>query len=149
MNNPLILNERSASGKKRLRRGVELFRQLVDLANGGESVGVSYSQFVCLLHGVARYEQATRRKYFRADTPLILRIACQVTEAAGGRVPVSRDGVTIQAGMDTFIWRQGRPYPRPQSAFGSTAYTETAWKTIFPDGFRRLLRPEEFGAIEK
>jgi hypothetical protein len=140
---PLILNERSAAGKKCLRRGVDLFRHLLDLANRGEAVGVSYAQFVCLLHGVQHYQQVTRRKYFRADTPLILRLSAQVTEAAGGSQPIAWDGVTIVVGMDTFIWRQDRPYPRPRSAFSGSPYTETEWKKVFPDGLRRLMKSEE------
>src|SRR6516162_6073654 len=123
--NPLILNERTAAGKKCLRRGVALYRKLVDMANDGEAVGVSYSQFVCLLHGVYCYEDAVGRKYFRADTPRILQLSAQVTEAGGGRVSLAWNGVTILAGMDAFIWRQGKPYPRPRSAFSGGPYTET------------------------
>jgi hypothetical protein len=48
--------------------------------------------------------------------------------------------------MDTFIWRKDRPHVRPQASFGGTAYTETEWKVVFPDGYRRLLRPEELKA---
>ncbi len=144
MTHPLILKEGTASAKKCLRRGVALFRHLLNLAHQGEAVGVSYSQFVCLLFGVDRYEQVTRRKYFRADTPLILNLSAQVTEAAGGPQPIALDGVTIVVGMDTFIWRQQRPFPRPRSAFSGGAYTETQWKKIFPDGYRRLLRRHEY-----
>ncbi len=143
---PFLPGGQGAVAKRCLRRGVALFRQLVALAERGEAVGVAYAQFVCLLHGVERYEQAAGRPYARADTPEILRLASRVTAAAGGRPPVSRDGVTIRVGMDSFIWRKERPHPRPRSAFSSTAYTETAWKTIFPDGSRRLLRPGEFRA---
>jgi hypothetical protein len=142
MKNPLVIDERTASGQQRLQRGVRLFRQLVGLADAGESVGVSYAQFVCHLYGVTRYEQAVRRKYFRADTPLILGLAGQVTAAGGGRQPVTRYGVTIRVGMDSFIWRKDRPHPRPAVSFASTPYTESEWKVVFPDGARRLLQPE-------
>jgi hypothetical protein len=144
--NPLVLNERTATGKKCLRRGIALYQKLVDLANNGEAVGVSYSQFVCLLHGVQHYEDAVGRKYFRADTPPILRLSAQVTDAGGGRVPLTWNGVTILAGMDAFIWRQGKPFPRPRSAFSCGPYTETEWKKVFPDGYRRLLRADEWTA---
>jgi hypothetical protein len=143
VHNPLLLDGRSKSGKKCLQRGVKLFQQLVALADAGEAVGVSYAQFVCYLHGVSRYEQVMHRNYARADTPFVLQLAQQVTDSAGGRQPVSRYGVTIRVGMDSFIWRKNRPYARPQAAFGSTSYTEADWKMIFPDGARRLLRPEE------
>jgi hypothetical protein len=143
VNNPLVLDERSAAGKKCLRRGVELFRHLVALADAGESVGVAYSQFVCRLHGVGSYEEAVHRNYVRADTPFVLRLAKQVTDSAGGRTPVTRDGTTIRLGMDSFIWRQDRPHPRPRVSFTGTPYTESQWKVFFPDGARRLLRPDE------
>lgn len=120
-----------------------MFRYLTKLADAGESVGVSYAQFVCHLYGVTRYEQVLHRNYARADTPFVLKLANQVTAAAGGRLPVSRYSVTIQVGMDSFIWRKNPPYPRPSSAFGSTAYSEADWKTVFPDGERRLLRDGE------
>jgi hypothetical protein len=149
VDNPLILNERSTSGKKCLRRGVALFRKLVELANSGEAVGVSYSQFVCLLHGVRHYEDAVGRKYFRADTPRILQLSAQVTDAAGGRVPLTWNAVTLLAGMDAFIWRQGKPYPRPRSAFSCGPYTETEWKVVFPDGYRRLLRGDESRSLKR
>jgi hypothetical protein len=141
--NPLVLDERSKSGKKCVQRGVDLFWQLVALADAGEAVGVSYAQLVCRVHGVARYEQVLHRNYARADTPFVLRIAEQVTDAAGGRTPVSRDGVTIRVGMDSFIWRKDPPHPRPRASYSGTPYTEAEWKKVFPDGARRLLRPGE------
>jgi hypothetical protein len=143
-NNPLLIDERDDAGERCLQRGVQLFRQLVALADAGESVGVSYAQFVCCLHGVSRYDQAVGRNYGRADTPFVLQLAKQVTDAAGGRQAVARYGVTIRLGMDSFIWRKDRPYPRPPAAFGSTSYTEADWKIVFPDGARRLLQPEEY-----
>jgi hypothetical protein len=146
--NPLVIDERTATGKKCLRRGVKLLRQLVALADSGEAVGVSYAQFVCHLHGVRHYEDAVYRNYARADTPFVLRLAKQVTDAAGGRTPVSRDGLTIRVGMDSFIWRKDRPHPRPRASFSGTPYTETEWKVFFPDGARRLLRTEESKEVE-
>ena len=143
MKNPLQLDERTPGGKKCLERGVRLFRHLVALADQGEAVGVSYAQFVCCLHGVRRYEQLIPRGYARADTPLVLRLAQQVTEAAGGRPPISRYGTTIRVGMDSFIWRKNRPHVRPQASFATTSYTEAEWKVVFPDGARRLLKPDE------
>jgi len=143
VNSPLLIDERSAAGKKCLRRGLLLFRQLVALADAGEAVGVSYAQFVCHLYGVSQYDEILHRNYARADTPFVLRIAKQVTDAAGGRTPVTRDGLTIRVGMDSFIWRKDRPHPRPRASFTGTPYTETEWKVFFPDGARRLLRPDE------
>jgi hypothetical protein len=143
VSNPLVLDERKASGKKCIQRGVQLFRQLVALADKGEAVGVSYAQFVCCLHGVSRYEKIAGRGYARADTPFILRLAAQVTDAAGGRQAVTRYGVTIRVGMDTFIWRKNRPHERPRASFASTSYSEADWKVVFPDGARRLLQPDE------
>jgi hypothetical protein len=143
MNNPLLIDERSAAGKKRLRRGVQLLRHLIALADEGEAVGVSYAQFVCYLHGVNRYEQILHRNYARADTPFVLQLAKQVTDANGGRQPVTRNGLTIRVGMDSFIWRKDRPHPRPRVSFTGTPYTEAEWKVFFPDGARRLLKPGE------
>jgi len=142
--NPLILNERSQSGKKCLQRGVKLFRQLFDLARQGEAVGVSYAQFVCYLHGVSSFEDIAHRSYVRADTPLVLQLAKQVTDAVGGRQPITREGTTIRVGMDSFIWRKDKPHVRPRASFTGTPYTETEWKKVFPDGERRLLKPDEF-----
>jgi hypothetical protein len=146
--NPLVLDERKASGKKRIQRGVRLLQHLIELADQGESVGVSYSQFVCLLYGVSRYEQVIARGYARADTPFVMRIAKQVTDANGGRQPVTRYGVTIKVGMDSFLWHKARPHERPQVSFAYTPYSESEWKVVFPDGARRLLGVEEYRAVK-
>jgi hypothetical protein len=122
---------------------VALFRQLVEMANRGEAVGVAYAQFACLLHGVEQFDEITGRAYGQTDTPQVLRLSARVTEAAG-KLPLTWNGVTILAGMDAFIWQKNRPHARPRAAFTGGPYTETEWKTVFPDGYRRLLRPGEF-----
>jgi hypothetical protein len=122
-----------------IENGVTLFQLLVDAANGGESLGVGYGQFVWLIHGAACFEEVARRPYGRADTPRVLSLAHQVTAAAGNRKLITRNGVTLEAGMDTFIWQSKPPHNRPSSAFRGTAYSEEEWKAVFPDGTRRLL----------
>ena len=45
------------------------------------------------------------------------------------RKRVTKNGVTLEAGMDTFIWQSKPPHRRPSKAFKSTPYTEEDWMT--------------------
>lgn len=121
-----------------IQRGVELFSYLVDQANQGESLGVGYAQFVCRLHEVGSFQEVFDHKFAQADVAYVLRLAHRVT-AAALRKRVTKNGVTLEAGMDTFIWQSKSPHSRSSKAFQSTPYTEKEWKTVFPDGTRHLL----------
>ena len=96
-------------------------------------MGVGYAQFVCCVHG-----KVLNRPYVPSDTKYVLRLAHRIT-AAAGRKRVTKNGVKLEAGMDTFIWQSKPPHERPSKAFKSTPYTEEDWKTAFPDGTRCLL----------
>ena len=121
-----------------IERGIKLLNHLVERANQGESVGVGYAQFVCCVHGVESFQEVFNRPYRPSDTAYVLRLAHRITDAAG-RKSVAKNGVPLEAGMDTFIWRSTPPHRRPSKAFKSTPYTEEAWMKAFPDGTRRLL----------
>jgi hypothetical protein len=144
--NPILVEEREDSSES-ITRGVRLFEYLVGRASGGDCVGIGYAQFVCFIHGVPRFQDVANRQYLPSDTPHVVSLAHQVTAAAGGRLPVSRGSVRVQAGMDTFIWQVQRPHLRPQPAFQATPYTEQNWRAIFPDGARRLITPGELAAL--
>jgi hypothetical protein len=144
--NPVLVDDRE-DGSEAITRGVRLFEYLAGRANGGDCVGIGYAQFVCFIHGVARFQDVANRQYLPSDTPHVVSLAHQVTAAAAGRRPVSRGSVLIQAGMDAFIWLAKRPYDRPQPAFQATPYTEQDWRTIFPDGARRLITLGELAAL--
>ena len=94
--------------EKGVKRGVLLFEYLVDRANSGESVGISYGDFVAYLHGVEDFLAVTGRDYWQSDTSTVIDVSYRITEAAGGRKRVVRPGLVIQSGMDTFIWRKQR-----------------------------------------
>jgi hypothetical protein len=74
-----------------------------------------------------------------------------VTDAAGGRHKVTRSGVSLDAGMDTFIWRSQPPFSRPAGAWHNQAfplpYTREQWLAVFPDGTRRLLTEAELAPL--
>jgi len=101
-------------------------------------VGVGYAQFVCCIHGGKSFQEVFNRPYTQADTAKVLRLAHRITATAGRKL-VAKNGVELEAGMDTFIWRAKPPHRRPSKAFKSTPYTESEWKTAFPEGDRRLL----------
>jgi hypothetical protein len=69
------------------------------------------------------------------------RLITTVTSIVGHirRQRVTKNGVKLEAGMDTFIWQSKPPHERPSKAFESTPYTEEDWKRAFPDGTRCLL----------
>jgi hypothetical protein len=146
--NPVLVDDRE-DGSEAIAWGVRLFEYLAAQANSGDPVGIGYAQFVCFVHRVPRFQDVANRQYARADTPHVISLAHQVTMAASGRRPVSRGGVLIQAGMDTFIWRLQNPHPRPQSAFQTTPYTEQDLRTVFPDGSRRLITPAELAILAR
>lgn len=138
-NNPIIFDDRDDDGDDRLARGVRLFRRLAELANVGEAVGIGYADFVCCLHGAASFREVANRKYAQSDTRHVLELANQVTEQEGGLKRLTRGNVTIEAGMDGFIWRKKRPHSRPKTAFRGAGYSYEEWNTIFPYGDRKLL----------
>ena len=125
-----------------IKRGVKLLNYLVEQANRGESVGVGYAQFVCCVHGVESFQEVFNRPFAQADVAYVLRLAHRITGIAG-RKRVKKNGVPLEAGMDTFIWQSKPPHRRPSKAFKSTPYTEEDWKTAFPEGTRRLLNCRE------
>ncbi|MFO0892831.1 MAG: hypothetical protein U0790_27280 [Isosphaeraceae bacterium] len=120
-----------------IERGAELFGFLVEQANRGDSLGVGYAQFACLVHGVDEFREIFDRAFCQADVSYVLSLAHRVT-AAAGRKRVEKNGVVLHVGMDTFIWRSRSPHPRPSRAFKDTPYTEEEWKRAFPDGTRHL-----------
>lgn len=140
--NPILVDDRE-DGSEAINRGVRLFEYLVGRVNSGDATGIGYAQFTCFIHDVASFQAVANRQYLPSDTPHVLSLANQVTAAAGGRLPVSRGEVVIQAGMDSFIWQAKRPFPRPLPAFQVTPYTEQDWQAIFPDGSRRLITADE------
>ncbi|MEZ5941190.1 MAG: hypothetical protein R3C18_07350 [Planctomycetaceae bacterium] len=146
-NNPLLIDDRDDAGDSLLDRGVRLFRQLAQLANSGQAVGVGYAQLACCVHGVERFQDVTNRGYLRSDTTHVLRFAQQITEASGGPLTLSHDGVSIAAGMDAFVWQKKSGHDRPSQAFEDAGYSEQDWRAVFPDGSRRLLSNDECCAI--
>jgi hypothetical protein len=128
----------------RMERGVRLFTYLVEAANRGESVGISYGSFVAYLHAAKNFPAAAGRPFLPSDAMAAVRIAWRVTDAAKGRREIARSGTAIHAGMDTFIWNAKRPYDRPDGAWKyPIPYTREQWRSVFPEGARRLITPEE------
>ncbi|HEY0983598.1 hypothetical protein [Schlesneria sp.] len=142
-NNPLLIDNRDDDGDRLLDRGVRLFRYLAQCANAGKAVGVGYAQLVCCVHAVERFEQVAGRDYAQPDTSHVLRFARQITDQSGGPISVCRTGVTIDVGMDAFVWRKKPKHKRPSNAFKGSSYSQKQWKTVFPDGSRQLLSNEE------
>jgi hypothetical protein len=145
--NPLLLDDRDEDGEKLLSRGIRLFRHLADNANNRAAVGVSYSQLVCFVHRVERFHQVVGRSYLPSDTGYIMQFANQITEAAGGPIVVTRDGVTIALEMDAFVWQKRPPHLRDDVAFVDLGYSRRDWLTVFPDTERRLLTTAECDRI--
>ena len=131
---------------REVKRGVKLFRRLVDLANGGQARGISYKGFVERVYGVSFAELHGGRQWLPSDTSDAVRLANQITTDAGGRRDVCRGKITIKAGMDTFIWRNEPPHVRPPDAWkASLPYSRTDWLGVFPEGARRLIDEENDG----
>jgi hypothetical protein len=134
-----------------VQRGVWLFRYLAEKANRGNAVGIGYGDFVAFLHGKDSFPDVTGRKYRPSDTPVAIELAWSITEANGGRIPVTAGGRTIRCGMDTFIWASSPPYDRPEKAFHNPKctlpYNRAEWKAVFPDGVRRMIKPSELTGL--
>ena len=77
------------------------------------------------------------------------RLITAVTSIVGHirRQRVTKNDMTLAAGMDTFIWQSKPPHRRPSKAFKSTPYTEEAWMKAFPDGTRCLLNRTKHSEI--
>ena len=135
-----------------LNRGVRLFAYLVDAANRGDALGISYGDFMAYLHGAASFGEFAGRSYRPSDTGDVLTAAEAVTRRAGGRKKVSRLNTTIDAGMDTFIWSRTSkpPFDRPEAARRGSKYgipyTRPQWLAVFPHDLRRLVAVEGLDA---
>ena len=136
----VLIDERDIVLESCIDRGVRLFRDLVRQANSGKAVGTSYKGFVEHVHGTP-FAKLRRREWSQSDVSDALRLAHQITDAAG-RQEIRRGTVVIQAGMDTFIWRKEPPHTRSTSAWNKgLPYSRPDWLRVFPDGQRRLMEP--------
>ena len=134
----LLIDERDVAFESCLERGTDLFRKLVCRANAGEAVGISYKGFVEHVHGVP-FAELRGRQWSQSDVSEVLRLADQITHAAG-RQSVRRGDVVIMAGIDTFIWPKRTPHTRSLDAWKSDLpYSRDEWLAVFPDGTRRLV----------
>lgn len=144
--NPILPDERDPSGDEVIERGVMLFRELVRCANAGHSLGIGYADFVRWVYGSRSFAEVDGHAYVPSDSGFVIRLAQRVTEAAGGRMDVSRGGVTIACGMDTFIWPLAHGHDRSIRAWESNwvrpPYSREDWQKVFPDGTRRLVDPD-------
>jgi hypothetical protein len=140
--NPLLPDDRDDVTDAVMARGAALFQSLVDAANAGRPLGISYADFVAKLYDVPRFSEVAGRNYRPSDSTFVIRLAQAVTTAAGGRKTVTRGGYSIQAGMDSFIWsakdidRSSKAWARPQAA---PPYTRDEWLRVFPDGARGFI----------
>lgn len=138
-------------GPNGLQRGVRLFRYLAERANCGRAIGISYSHFLAFLHAKGSFREVAGRNYLPSDSGAIIELAWSVTAANGGRIPVTGAGRTVQSGMDSFIWASSAPYDRSEKAWHNPKctlpYSRTDWKTVFPDGVRRMISPDELGKV--
>lgn len=141
--NPLLPDARDPAGEDVLERGACLFLDLVERANRGDSIGIGYGEFVARVFGVRSFPEVSGHAYRPSDSGFVVRLAVEVTAAAGGRRPVTKNGVTIEAGMDTFIWQSRSPFDRSPKAWtcgwATPPYSPEAWRRVFPDGTRSLL----------
>jgi hypothetical protein len=148
--NPLLPDDRHPQTSRIIERGKALFLELVRRANAGESVGIGYAQFVCHLYGVEKFSQVSGHRYRPSDSGFVIRLAMEVTQAAGGRQKVTKHDVTILASMDTFIWNSRSPYDRPLKAWTSKwckpLYSREDWLTVFPNGTRSMIKPDFIGS---
>lgn len=141
-NNPILPDDRSESGRRAIQRGVELFEELVKRNNAGALTGVSYQQFVELVHGMP-FRAVCGRTYKPGDTAYVIELAYLITAASGGRKPIARGPAELDAAMDTLIWNGKRPHARDARAWANSRlplpYTEGEWRAVFPNGMRALL----------
>jgi len=139
-----------APGQSGIDRGVCLLRYLAGRANQGDAFGVSYSSFIAFLHCKSTFAEVKGRNYAPADNRQVIEIAHQVTQAAG-RVQVSRGGISLSAGMDTFIWPQQKPHERSVNAWNQNGitppYSRETWQRVFPDNKRQLLTDRQLDTI--
>ncbi len=130
-----------------VERGVRLFEYLVDAANRGEAVGIAHGDFTAFVHGSPDFRTLAGRNFLPSDSGTAIDIAWAVTDAVGGRKPVTRAGCMIPSGMDTYIWNKQRPYDRPPGAWESSRstvpYSRAEWLRVFPEGTRRLVTEAE------
>lgn len=129
-----------------LARGIRLFRFLAERANAGEAVGIGYSRFACFMYDAPSFLHLKGRTYKPGDSKEIVALAHRVT-AEHGRITVSRDGISVRAGMDTFIWNQSPPHERPEGAFlvskpDCPPYSRGEFESTFPIGERKLISQE-------
>ena len=68
-----------------IKRGIHLFTHLALAANRGDAAGISYAGFLAYIHGVDEFHEVAGRNYLPSDSNTAIRIAWEVTSAAGGR----------------------------------------------------------------
>ncbi len=134
-------DERSDLFDDLVAKGALLFEELVEVANhGAMAEGIDYAYFVATLYGEPSFRDVAERNFQNAtDVNTTLLLAQRITEAAGRRC-VSRNGCSIDAGMDTFIWNQDAN--RPENAWRNTwmpvPYSRAEWLAVFPDDQRAV-----------
>jgi len=137
---------------KGIERGVRLFRYLAQQANLGKAVGISYAGFIAFLHGKESFREAVGRNFLPGDGGPLIEIARKVTDAAGGRIEVTRRNHSLKSGIDTFIWNAARPYSRPDRAFDNPKYplpyNREDWAQVFPDNLRCLISASELSRLK-
>jgi hypothetical protein len=146
--NPILIDDR-ADDSGPVERGVRLFEYLAACANREDPTGIGYAQFACFIHQAESFQKLAGRSYLPSDSGHVVSLAHQVTDAACGRMDLSRGLRTIAVGMDTFIWSNRPPYDRPQPAFRATPYSQEEWRCIFPDGERRLIGVRELASLRE
>lgn len=138
-------------GAEGRQRGVRLFQYLAERANRRQAIGIAYGDFMAFLHQKASFREVAGRNYLPSDSGPAIDLAHEITAANGDRIDVTAGGRTIKSGMDTFIWATTSPFDRPERAWhnpkGELPYSRTDWKAVFPDGMRRLIRPEELAKL--
>ena len=134
-------------GREELERGIRLFKKLAELNNSEpECVGIGYQQFSLFLFDVsATFKEWTGMTWKQSHATWAISLTHEITEK-DGRLPVTRNGATIEAGMDTFIWEEGR-MKRPDGAFHPSNRQQTEdspvlFKRVFALP-RRLITDDE------
>lgn len=133
--------------KEELERGIRLFRNLAERFNKGECVGIGYQQFCCFLHDVLTFKELKGRTWKPGDSAWAIGLAELITDSAG-RILVTKNGVTIATGMDTYIWNEKPPHERPAEAFHPNntmrpPYSRQEFERVFPVHSRRLITEDE------
>jgi hypothetical protein len=130
-----------------LERGIRLFKRLAERANKGECIGIGYQQFCCFLHDVETFRELKERTWKPGDSAWTIGLAEMITDSAG-RISVTKHGVTLETGMDTYIWNEKPPHERPVEAFNKTntaplPYTRQQFERVFPLQTRRLITNDD------